>query len=348
MKLAPSRLGPLFVPRIWGARSLAPLFNIPPGPEPVGEVWLTGEQCPFACGPFAGKLLADVWPSLPPQWTGTRIRNSPRIPLLVKFLFPEDKLSVQVHPSDEYARQHESQGARVGKTEMWYVIACRPGAEIGLGFHPGLTRAEFENAIAQDSVEQTLRRFQTAPGAAYFVPAGSAHMIGPGMVLCEIQQHSDITYRVYDFNRLQADGTRRTLHIRQALDVLDFGPPRSGPVEPVPVPCGALLKTYLKACKYFAAEKWEFASPVSACTSPAQFELLVILSGSGAIHANSASDPYGPAEVWLLPAALGPYQLRPDTQTALLRTYVPDLRALAAQLAGEAIPQQAISRLLHP
>ncbi len=108
VKLAPSRLAPLFVPRIWGARKLEPLFDVPPGPEPIGEVWLTGEQCAFASGPFAGRPLGEVWPSLTPDWTGTRIRNAPRIPLLVKFLFPEDKLSVQVHPSDDYARAHES------------------------------------------------------------------------------------------------------------------------------------------------------------------------------------------------------------------------------------------------
>src|SRR5262249_4870950 len=162
---------PIFVPRIWGARSLAPLFDAPPGPEPVGEVWLTGEQSSFASGPFAGRLLGDVWSALPLEWTGTRIRETPRIPLLVKFLFPEDKLSVQVHPGDDYARAHESEGGRIGKTEMWYVIACQEGAEIAIGCKPGVTKNHFEKAIAESTIESSLCQIQVRPDAAYFVPA---------------------------------------------------------------------------------------------------------------------------------------------------------------------------------
>jgi mannose-6-phosphate isomerase len=348
VKLAPSRLAPLFVPRIWGARNLAPLFDAPPGPEPIGEVWLTGDQCAFASGPLSGQILGEVWPTLAAEWTGTRIRNAPRIPLLVKFLFPEDKLSVQVHPSDDYARAHESGAGRVGKTEMWYVIAARERAEIGLGFQPGVTPESFRRAIGEDNVEYTLRQLAIRPGDAFFVPAGTAHMIGPGMVLCEIQQHSDITYRVFDFNRLQADGTPRTLHIQQALDVLDFGQPRGGPIEPVKIQRGPLLKTYLIACRYFATEKWEFAAPVSAATSADRFEILIVISGRGRIESSGDAVPYGPAEVWLLPAALGDYRLAPDSATTLLRTYVPDLQAFTQQLTGEKIPKAARAHLVHP
>lgn len=347
MKLVPSRLAPVFVPRIWGARKLQPLFDAPPGPEPIGEVWLTGEQSTFASGPFAGRALGEVWPSLTPDWTGTRIRNSDRIPLLVKFLFPEDKLSVQVHPSDEYARAHEPGGGRVGKTEMWYVVAAREGAEIGLGFQPGVTRESFERAIGEDNVEHTLRPIKVRPGDIFFVPAGTAHMIGPGMVLCEIQQHSDITYRVFDFNRLQADGTRRPLHVRQALEVLDFGPPRGGQMEPARIQLGPVAKTFLVACRYFATEKWEFSAPISPATSGETFEILIFLSGGGAIESAGEAHPYAPAEVWLLPAALGAYQLIPESPTTLLRTYVPDLHAFEQQLAAENVPQASRSRLVH-
>jgi mannose-6-phosphate isomerase len=347
VKLAPSRLAPLFVPRIWGARALAPLFDAPPGPEPIGEVWLTGEQSVFASGPFAGRPLSEVWPSLTPDWTGTRIRNAPRIPLLVKFLFPEDKLSVQVHPSDDYARAHEPGASPVGKTEMWYAIASREGAQIGLGFRPGVTKESFQRSIDDGSVEQTLQPINVRPGDAFFVPAGTPHMIGPGMVLCEIQQHSDITYRVFDFNRRQADGTLRPLHIRQALDVLDFGRSRGGPAEPVRIQCGALAKTYLAACAYFATEKWEFSTPVTGATSAERFEILIFISGRGRIESGSESAPYGPAEVWLLPAALGAYRLIPGSASTLLRTCVPDLQAFARQLANENVPQSAIARLVH-
>jgi mannose-6-phosphate isomerase len=347
VKLAPSRLAPVFVPRIWGARKLEPLFEAPQGPEPIGEVWLTGEACAFATGPFAGRSLGEVWPSLPPEWTGTRLRNAPRIPLLVKFLFPEDKLSVQVHPSDDYARAHESVPHPAGKTEMWYVIDSRPGAEIGLGFQPGVTAESFQRSIGDDSVEQALRQIQVQPGEAYFVPAGTAHMIGPGMVLCEIQQHSDITYRVFDFNRRQADGTLRQLHIRQALDVLDFDNSRGAQAEQVRVQSGALAKTYLAACAYFATEKWEFSQPVSGATAGERFEIVIFLSGHGWMESGGESAAYGPAEVWLLPAALGAYHLNPESATTLLRTYVPDLQAFAQALANEHVPQAALSRLVH-
>jgi len=347
VKLAPSRLAPVFVPRIWGARKLEPLFEAPQGPEPIGEVWLTGEECAFASGPFAGRTLGEVWPSLPPEWTGTRLRQAPRIPLLVKFLFPEDKLSVQVHPSDDYARAHESVPNPAGKTEMWYVIASRSGAEIGLGFQPGVTAERFQRAIGDGSVERALRQIQVRPGEAYFVPSGTAHMIGPGMVLCEIQQHSDITYRVFDFNRRQADGTLRPLHVRQALDVLDFGRCRGGAVQPVRVQSGALAKTYLAACAYFATEKWEFSAPVSGAASGERFEILIFISGRGRMEVGGESADYGPAEVWLLPAALGAYRLTPASATTLLRTYVPDLPAFTQELAGEHVSPAAISRLVH-
>jgi mannose-6-phosphate isomerase len=346
VKLAPSRLAPVFVPRIWGARSLAPLFDNPPGPEPIGEVWLTGDQCQFASGPLSGKKLGDAWPSLSADWTGTHIQGAPRIPLLVKFLFPEDKLSVQVHPSDEYARTHEGAGS-VGKTEMWYVIAAREGAAIGLGFRPGVTAESFRRAIADSTVEGTLRQITVRPGDGYFVPSGTAHMIGPGMVLCEIQQHSDITYRVFDFNRVQADGTRRALHIQQALDVLDFGPPRGGQMNPFQVSCGPLTKTHLVACRYFATEKWEFAARLSAVTSPEQFELLIVISGRGRIEWNGEPAAYAPAEVWLLPAALGAYRLAPDSATTILRTYLPNLQALSNQLAAERVPEPARAALIR-
>jgi len=347
VKLAPSRLAPVLVPRIWGARTLDPLFDAPPGPQPIGEVWLTGEQCAFASGPLEGRRLGEVWPTLPPEWTGTRIRNAPRIPLLVKFLFPEDKLSVQVHPSDEYARSHESVPNPLGKTEMWYVLASRAGAQIGLGFQPGVTQDSFQRAIAENTVEQSLRQIAVQPGDAFLVPSGTAHMIGPGMVLCEIQQHSDITYRVFDFNRRQADGTLRPLHIRQALEVLDFGKPRGGQASPVRVQSGPLAKTYLAACPYFATEKWEFASIVSGATSSDRFEILIVLSGSGAIESNGQSVRYAPAQAWLLPAALGAYSLAPESATMLLRTYVPDLQVFAQQLANENVPPSAIAGLVH-
>lgn len=348
----PSRLSPVFVPRIWGSRDLRPLFTTASSAttqatEPIGEVWLTGEKCQFASGPLKGRSLGDTWPAFPEQVTGSRVRGTPRIPLLVKFIFPEDKLSVQVHPDDDYARQREAAAGGVGKTEMWYAVSARHGAELRLGLESGVTRDQFRQAIADGTAEQCLRRFEVRAGDAFFVPAGMAHTIGPGMVICEVQEHSDITYRVFDYNRLQADGQPRQLHIRQALDVMNFGEQSGGLAEPVQVRRGPLMDTYLTVCRHFAVERWEFSQRIAASTSPESFELLVVLAGSGRIEWGSENEPYGPAEAWLLPAALGAYHVTPQSETALLRSYVPDLDKLAQSLAAEQIDKMALSQLVH-
>jgi mannose-6-phosphate isomerase len=346
VKLAPARLAPIFVPRIWGARSLAPLFDQPQSADPIGEVWLTGENCRFDNGEFAGRTLAETWPALPAEWTGTRLREQPRIPLLVKFIFPEDKLSVQVHPDDAYARAHEGP-SEVGKTEMWYTISAREGAELRLGLEPGVTPESFRRAIDDGSAERCLRSVPVHAGDAFFVPSGTAHTIGPGMVICEVQQYSDITYRVFDYHRLQPDGTPRPLHIRQALEVMSFGDSLGGKAAPLQIQCGPLRKTYLAACRYFATELWEFSERVTTATSPERFELLISISGRGRIECDAQSANYGPAEVCILPAALGAYQLAPESPTLLLRTFVPDLDQYARQLAAQGFDEAACSRVVH-
>ena len=336
------------MPRIWGSRSLAPLFDSVPAPaDPIGEVWLTGDRCAFASGRLTGRALGEAWAGLSPEWIGRRIEARARIPLLVKFIFPAEKLSVQVHPNDEYAREHESAAGGVGKTEMWYAIAAQPSAELRLGLEPGITPDIFRQALAEADVERCLSRLTVQAGDAFFVPAGSAHTIGPGMLLCEVQQHSDITYRVFDYNRRQSDGSFRPLHIDQALDVLEFGEQRCGKTRGVQIRKGSLLKTYLTACPYFATEIWEFSGTVDATTSPDRFELLVLLGGQGRIRWGSESMPYAPGEAWLLPAALGGYQLIAQSSAKLLRTYVPDLQQLSRELAESGLSESQQSAILR-
>ena len=334
MTLPPSRLAPAFVPRIWGSRSLAPLFDSSPAAtEPIGEVWLTGDQCTFASGPLTGRSLGESWTGLSAEWKGRRLQDSSRIPLLVKFIFPEEKLSVQVHPDDAYAQQHESAAGGLGKTEMWYAVAARPGAELRLGLEPGVTPDVFRQALNDGAVEQCLTRLAVQTGDAFFVPAGSAHTIGPGVLLCEVQEHSDITYRIFDYNRRQADGSSRPLHVRQAFDVLQFGRQRCGRVSGVQIQQGSVKKTYLAACSFFATEIWEFSEVLRSSPCPDRFELLIPLEGHGRIHWRSESMPYTPGEAWFLPAALGEYELLAQSATKLLRTYIPDLGQLLRELA---------------
>ena len=347
MKLSPARLEPVFVPRIWGARSLAPLFAGKAAlAEPIGEVWLTGNESTFATGPFAGRKLGEAWREMTPDWAGTRVRRDAPFPLLVKFLFPEQKLSIQVHPGDDYAQRHE--GGEFGKTEMWYAVAARAGAEVMVGLKARVTPESFRQALANGTVEECLEHLAVRAGEAIFVPAGTAHTIGPGLVLCEIQEHSDITYRVFDYNRLTAEGKPRQLHIEQALEVINFSEQSGGKLEPVRLTRGAVTETYFIACRYFATEKWEFAERIAAVTRADHFDLLITLAGSGRIEFGDAAVDYAPAQVWLLPAALGAYQLAPESPTALLRTYVPDVNDFVRRLADRRVDESAWSRLVYP
>ena len=314
----------------------------------MGEAWLTGNECRFATGEFAGRTLGEVWPEMPEEWTGTRLRGLERIPLLVKFIFPEEKLSVQVHPDDVYAEQYEAAAGGTGKTEMWYVVTARQGAELRVGLKPGVTPESFRRAIAEGTAEDCLERVAVRAGDAVFVPPGTAHTICPGVVLCEIQQHSDITYRVFDYNRVGPDGKPRPLHIRQALSVMRFGEQSGGRCEPVRVTHGAITETFFAACRHFAAERWEFRERIAAVTSPEHFDLLVFLEGKGTIEFADGTEAYAPAEVWMLPAGLGAYQLVPESATTLLSTYVPDLHDIVRRLAEERVEEAAWSRVVHP
>jgi mannose-6-phosphate isomerase len=265
----------------------------------------------------------------------------------VKFIFPEQKLSVQVHPNDEYARQNEAAAGGTGKTEMWYAVEARPEAELRLGLEPGITPEALRQALAGADVERCLSRLSVQAGDAFFVPAGTAHTIGPGMLLCEIQQHSDITYRVFDYNRPQADGSMRPLHIPQAMDVIHFGPQHGGKVPGIQIERGRLHKTYLAACAYFATEIWEFAETIDAKTCLDRFELLIFLAGQGRIHWGSESMPFNPGEAWMLPAAVRDYQLITQSSTKLLRSYVPDLQQLSREFAAEGLNELQRSAILR-
>lgn len=349
MILCPARLDPVFSARPWGSRSLAPFFpEISNLAEPIGEAWMTGSDCRFANGPFTGRKLGETWPQMSSDWTGTSIEHGGDFPLLVKFIFPEDKLSVQVHPDDEYAARYEQEAGGRGKTEMWYAVDARPGAEVLVGLKSSVTRESFKHAIAEGTAEDCLERIPLRPGDAVFVPAGTAHTIGPGLVLCEIQEQSDLTYRVYDYNRRDAKGQSRPLHIEKALEVMRFGKQCGGKIEPVRVQRGNLTETHYAVCQYFAAEHWAFTERIEAVTSREHFDLLVILEGGGTIHWSGETAAYAPAQVWLIPAALGKFHLVPQPRTSLLRTYVPgDLDTLKKRLAKLGVSEKEWVRLIH-
>lgn len=209
-ELYPLLLLPEFHARPWGARDLAPIYDrkIDAAEPPIGEAWLTGDACRVANGPLAGRTLADLARESGAALTGSAAPVADRFPLLIKFLFPREKLSVQVHPDDAGAR---ALGQACGKTECWYVLAAEPGAQVGLGLKPGTTRDELKRAIAENRAEALLNWLPVAAGEMIYVDAGTVHAIGPGSILVETQQNSDTTYRLYDYGR------PRELHVEAGL-----------------------------------------------------------------------------------------------------------------------------------
>lgn len=327
MDLRPARLEPLFVPRIWGARSLAPLFPEKTSlPEPIGEVWLTGDDCRLADGPFAGERLGDAWPRMGEEWTGklaSHHRN--KFPVLAKFLFPEDKLSVQVHPDDDYAARHEAAAGGTGKTEMWYVVSARARSEVRVGLKQTVNADEFRRAIGEGTAENLVERIPVQTGDAIFVPAGTVHTIGPGIVLCEIQQNSDITYRVHDFGRLDARGKPRELHIEKALDAIRFGEQLGGKRSPTNNQSEDGEISILVECPYFAVVKHSFAKPQYLVRPSDGLELVIILQGKGKLRTlpGEASIEYSRAQSWLVPAVLRDCIYEPRESTTILQVIVP-------------------------
>jgi mannose-6-phosphate isomerase len=322
--LRPVRFEPLFVRRIWGARSLAPLFPEKQSlGEPVGEVWLTANECRFADQPFAGEKLGDVWPRMNDEWAGKGARHDRPFPVLVKFLFPEDKLSVQVHPHDDYAMRHEPAAGGVGKTEMWYVISARPGAEVRVGLKSEVNDQTFRSAIAAGNAEEMLERIPVNAGDAIFVPAGTVHTIGPGMVLCEVQQNSDVTYRVYDFGRVDAQGKPRDLHIEKAFAVIRFGKQYGGRVSQNQHAREAEAIT-LAECAYFSVTKSAFANS-RRVPCQGQMKIVVVLEGRGTLRTEPGSErtEYARAQAWLVPAALRDCFYEPRERTTLLSVSFP-------------------------
>ncbi|WP_263352587.1 type I phosphomannose isomerase catalytic subunit [Acidicapsa acidisoli] len=245
--LAPFRLDPLFVERIWGTADLRPWYNYvssaEPGHNPIGEVWLTGDECKVSTGSLAGMTLGQVFAAHSGAMLGSAVPDSIHgaSPLLMKVIFAREKLSVQVHPDDRLAQKY---GQPRGKTECWYALAAEPGAEVAAGLRPGTTLEQVESGVADGSLEQCLEVVQVTAGDLVYVDAGTVHAIWPGSVLLETQQNSDITYRLFDYGR------PRELHVAKALEAIRLQT-AAGKIAPVELTDRAVLVER----EYFCVEK---------------------------------------------------------------------------------------------
>ena len=347
MKPTPTRIEPIFSPRLWGALSLAPLFphksNLK---EPLGEAWLTGVDCRIASGPFAGKTLGAAWTELPVEWRGSQLAAEASFPLLVKFIFPTEKLSLQVHPDDAYASVHEKAAGGRGKTEMWHAVSALAGAELLLGLKPGVNKEKFREALASHTLEDLFEARSVQTGDTFFVPAGTPHSIGPNMVICEVQEYSDLTYRVYDFDRVDAQGKPRELHFEKALQVTNFGKPAGGKVTPLLLPADGATRSLLAACRYFATERWECSAKCGIPVDRERFELIVILEGAGSFAWPESAARYHRGECWLVPASQAHIDVLPETPTSLIRAYVPDIPVLRTDLHRDGVSAAALAQVI--
>ena len=342
-----TRIEPIFVPRIWGARSLAPFYpeksNLH---EPIGEAWLTSVDCRCVTGPFSGRSLRESWSEMRTLWRGTRLKSKPDFPLLLKFIFPRDWLSIQVHPDDAYASVYEKTAGGRGKTEMWHVVSAQSGAQVLVGLKAGVNKENFLKGISTNTLENLLQPHPVRTGDTLFVPAGTPHTIGPGMVICEVQQYSDLTYRIYDYGRVDAQGRARELHVEKALEIMNFGTFAGGKTSALRLPNEKVHRYLLVACKYFAAERWECTKPAEVYTNGEWFQLIVVLSGSGEFRGPSGTANYRSGETWFVPAALGSPQFTPNESTTLLLVYVPDLADLKNNLLEVGFEEKSLSGVI--
>ncbi len=239
-EMAPFRIEPRFTARVWGFRDLRPWYDRVAEGEPIGEVWLTGDDCLVATGTHAGKRLADLFTENHAALLGA-YAPSPDSPLLIKTIFAKEKLSVQVHPDDKLAHIY---GQPRGKTECWYALAAEPGAKVAVGLKPGTTLAQVEDGIRTGTLEESLNLLPVEAGNMIFVDAGTVHAIWPGSILLETQQNCDLTYRMFDYGRA------RELHIAKSIEATRLAT-RAGKIAPRPLSD----RTVLIDVEYFRIER---------------------------------------------------------------------------------------------
>lgn len=324
--LYPIRLEASLHETIWGGRRLErdSWKQLPAGDIAIGESWETEISTLVQNGPYVGKTLGAVVNELGVQLLGTQAVEifGERFPLLAKFIDANAKLSVQVHPNDSYAHQHE--GGKLGKTEYWYILATEPGASIVHGFQAPTTRSEVQQAIQDVTLDALLHEEPVQPGDVIFVPAGTVHAIGSGVMLYELQEYSDITYRMYDYGRLTASGKPRELHIERSLDVSHYTVSPKVKVTAAPLTGGATYEDRcLVACRYFVTREIQLQQNGSFVGKTA--DSCLILSSLGAdlsVH-SSAEQPerLSKGETLVLPAALGDYRI--EGSGVFLLSYVP-------------------------
>ena len=301
----PITFKPLYMERVWGGREFERVYHrsLPDPAQPFGESWeivdREGEQSVVDEGPLAGKTLHELWTFHREDIFGSGYESHPRFPILIKMLDARDELSIQVHPPARLAAELGGEP----KTEMWYIADCDPAAKLYVGLKQGVTKADFEKAIEDGSVEQCVHAIAPQPGDSIFIASGRLHAIGAGFLIHEIQQNSDTTYRVFDWNRLGLDGKPRQLHLAQSMASIDFDD-----FEPaMDVPDGDNLAT----CEYFRTDRKSLAAGETIThPEPGRFSILSVAEGA---LLSVAGRHFDKGQFILLPRNAAPLQATCDS-----------------------------------
>ncbi|HYM74710.1 MAG TPA: type I phosphomannose isomerase catalytic subunit [Candidatus Dormibacteraeota bacterium] len=323
--LYPLLMQPGFDPRPWGTLDLSPIYPNHKFGEKIGEAWLSGDDCKVANGPLQDKSLAQLSEQYQRELVGEAARDAKRFPLLLKFLFPHQKLSVQVHPDDAQALRV---GQPWGKTECWYVAHAKPGSQIALGLKPGETTAQLEEAIHQNRAEEVLNWINVYAGDMIYVAGGTVHTLGPGSIIVETQQQSDTTYRLYDYGR------PRELHLKDGLAAVKEKVKSGKVVRPAPQQSGKNRHAPLVGAPYFVVDMFEAKDSLELATrddsGKTSVQILVAVEGCGAIEApGMEAVTLAKGDAVVIPACVGSFSVRPQWTLEFLRAYVP----------GKALPE---------
>ncbi len=319
--LYPLTFKPIFKERIWGGRELERLYRKPiPAVAPMGEAWeisdRPGDENIILNGPLAGKSLRWLMENHRREILGdARPAAAGRFPLLCKILDARDKLSLQVHPPARKAVELSGEP----KTEMWFIADAVPGAELFVGLRRGVTRAEFERKIADGSVADCFHRVPVKAGDTMFLPSGRVHAIGAGLVIFEIQQNSDTTYRVFDWHRTGLDGKPRDLHIPQSLASIDFNDFEPEPVATPLVADGPVRKCNLVRDPLFDVEAWQMDPEAAGSLRSGKLQIVAVTSGQIEVRSGSTSMNLAAGQFFLVPASLEQTEISAKSPVTLLR-----------------------------
>ena len=323
--MIPFSCTPIYQQRIWGGRNLTDLLGrtLPAGV--IGESWeisdIADDVSVIDDGPDAGRSLRAVIEESPGSILGTGASASDRFPLLIKYLDAQDLLSVQVHPRDQYATEHEN--GSPGKTEMWIVLHAEPDAEMIAGLKSRVTRESFEDALRDGRIADCLRTHRVSVGDVLLMSAGRVHALGAGLIVLEIQQTSSITYRLHDWDRMDADGNPRDLHIDRALDVIDFDDTADPVLKPIVREEEWGKRSLLAATPYFVTERLEMDRAGEFATHASSPDVLVVLDGNARLTYHDGETNISRGMTVTVPASTGGYGLRPDGRCDIVVSSVP-------------------------